>query len=214
MIISAVPSLPNSPLIKTGRISRLMLDGNGAENVLGETMTAAIRRTKFQPAQRNGKPTNGWIRLAATFDMWNDSDGVLLKDVAVSWNGSGVGNLPKSTPVPVQIAVPVQVDGSEPEADVASFVVPEVEPTLDRAELLRNTVYPELARRNGIEGTVAVEAYIDTEGHATKFEIRAMDNSIFKQAAIDAVRKTQFSPAIQNKRPMATWLMVVVEFKL
>jgi len=77
-----------------------------------------------------------------------------------------------------------------------------------------NPVYPEIARRAGVEGTVWVKILVDKEGKAKKAVKMKSDNEIFDQAAIDAALQWVFTPAMMNNGPVAVWAAVPFRFKL
>ncbi|MFI5263068.1 MAG: energy transducer TonB [Candidatus Kapaibacterium sp.] len=74
--------------------------------------------------------------------------------------------------------------------------------------------YPKEARYNGIEGTVTFSALIGKDGAVQKVVIDKSDNDIFNQAVIDAVKKTEFKPAMQEDKPVRVWYTQKVVFKL
>jgi len=100
----------------------------------------------------------------------------------------------------------------EPAPD--EFVDVQKLPVFDPSELQMNVKYPELARRNGIEGTVVVRVLIDRRGNAVRTMIDASDNVVLEGAAADAVMATTFTPALQNDLPAAVWMQVPVTFRL
>jgi TonB family protein len=70
--------------------------------------------------------------------------------------------------------------------------------------------YSEVARKNKIEGTVVVEAMIDTSGRATKvWEVRGLPDGLTQQA-IEVVRQWHFKAA-QNADGRAVTVMVPVD---
>jgi len=77
-----------------------------------------------------------------------------------------------------------------------------------------NPVYPDSARRAGIEGTVWVKALVDTDGAVKKAVVMRSDNQIFDTAAIDAIMKWKFTPAIDKGKFVRVWVMVPFHFKL
>ncbi len=99
-----------------------------------------------------------------------------------------------------------------PEPD--EFVPVEEEAKWDPAELQRRIKYPEAAQRAGIEGTVIVSALVGKDGRVVRVRIDRSDNKMLEKAAADAVERTPFTPAIQNKQPVATWIQVDVQFSL
>jgi TonB family protein len=105
----------------------------------------------------------------------------------------------------------VRADG-DPDPD--EFISLTVEPTFDYAEFVGRIVYPEEARKNGIEGRVLVRVLIDTTGTAVKFRIDHSDNAIFDTTAVDAVMRTKFTPAMQNEKAVTAWVTVPINFKI
>ena len=76
-------------------------------------------------------------------------------------------------------------------------------------ELVRNIVYPESARKAGIEGTVYVNTMVDTLGELVYVNINKGVNKDLDWAAILAVKKTKFIPGDKN-----TKIIIPVKFKL
>jgi TonB family protein len=74
-------------------------------------------------------------------------------------------------------------------------------------------VYPEDARKNGIEGIVVLEATVDVKGVVEKVKVL---NSIpaLDQAAIDAVKKWVYEPKVINGKPVPVVFTVTVRFVL
>ena len=94
------------------------------------------------------------------------------------------------------------------------FISYDIEPTVDLNELAQNVVYPEDARRAGIEGKVEVNVLINKDGTIRKTKIISSSNELLNQAAIDAVNKTKFKPGIKKGKPMISWLKIPIAFRL
>ncbi len=78
-----------------------------------------------------------------------------------------------------------------------------------------NIIYPQNAKRNGIEGLVYVNTYINTDGTVAYAVARSKDSDGLDQAAIDAVKKTKFFPlGKRNGRPIKAIWVIPVNFKL
>ncbi len=75
-------------------------------------------------------------------------------------------------------------------------------------------VYPEIARRAGVEGTVWVKIWVDKEGKPKKAQVLKSDAQLFEQPAIEAAMKWKFTPAIMNNGPVAVWVSIPFKFKL
>ena len=74
--------------------------------------------------------------------------------------------------------------------------------------------YTEIARAARIEGTVELEAVIDSTGAVTELRvIKALPLGL-DQAAVDAVRRWRFEPATCNGRPVAVVYSLTIRFRL
>lgn len=71
-------------------------------------------------------------------------------------------------------------------------------------------VYPELARRRGLEGLVLVEAQLDNQGHVMEVRPRqSSGHALLDNAALNAVKSWRFDTAFAGKR-----VQVPVRFRL
>lgn len=110
-----------------------------------------------------------------------------------------------------QIEQDVQVDNIEDEAPPPDFVPFEKEPqVIKRVE----PVYPELARKAGLEGTVWVKLWVDKEGKVKDVVILKSASEIFNQPAIDAAKQWIFTPALMKTGPVSVWISLSFNFKL
>lgn len=76
-------------------------------------------------------------------------------------------------------------------------------------------LYPDIARRAGIEGTVWVNILVDKEGKPKKAVVVKEDAAgVFNDAAIAAAMKYQFTPAIMNAGPVKVWVAIKFKFQL
>ena len=86
------------------------------------------------------------------------------------------------------------------EATVASQVAPD---------------YPVTAARKREEGTVMVRAEVDAAGKPTTVEVvRRSGSRELDRAAVDAVKRWSFQPAIRDGKAVASTVQVPVEFNL
>jgi len=74
-------------------------------------------------------------------------------------------------------------------------------------------IYPEIARRAGVEGKVYVLAFIDESGTVTRAEVTKGIGMGCDEAAIDAVLKTKFKPGMQRGKPIKVQVTVPISFK-
>ncbi len=98
--------------------------------------------------------------------------------------------------------------------DSKQFIAVEKEPDFDLADLQKRVVYPDLARKAGIEGRVIIRVFVDKTGKPLKTEVQMTDSDMLNKAAIDAIMKTTFTPGIQNKQPIGCWISIPVVFRL
>jgi len=75
-------------------------------------------------------------------------------------------------------------------------------------------IYPELAKRAGVEGKVFLKIFVDSLGNPIKAIIIKSDNNVFNQVSIDAAMKYKFTPAIKDKKPIGIWVVIPFMYTL
>lgn len=75
-------------------------------------------------------------------------------------------------------------------------------------------VYPEIAKRAGIEGRVFVKAFVNKEGVVTKVEVMKGLGAGCDEAAEKAVKETKFKPGKQRGKPVNVQVVIPIVFKL
>lgn len=75
-------------------------------------------------------------------------------------------------------------------------------------------IYPEIAKRAGVEGKVYVLAFVDETGTVTKAQIIKGIGAGCDEAALDAVLKTKFKPGKQRGKPVKVQVSIPIIFKL
>ncbi len=75
-------------------------------------------------------------------------------------------------------------------------------------------IYPEIAKRAGIEGKVYVKAFVDEQGNVTKVELVKGIGAGCDEAAEKAVKETRFKPGKQRGKAVKVQVMIPVVFKL
>lgn len=79
----------------------------------------------------------------------------------------------------------------------------------------RPPIYPENARRRGIQGRVLLRVSVSTEGAPVTVSIaQSSGAATLDDAAVAAVRQWRFVPASQGNRPIAGSAEVPIEFRL
>lgn len=78
----------------------------------------------------------------------------------------------------------------------------------------KNIIYPEIARRAGIQGKVYVKAFITEDGNVEKAIIIKGIGGGCDQAAINAIKKVKFKPGMENGIPVKVQVSIPVIFRL
>lgn len=85
-------------------------------------------------------------------------------------------------------------------------------------ELLKQTpiVYPENARKNEVEGTVALRLHVDEKGKVDSVRVLSSTPELaeFEKVAIAAVKSWEFKPAKRKGVPVPSWVAQTIKFKL
>lgn len=74
--------------------------------------------------------------------------------------------------------------------------------------------YPEEAKRDGIEGKVFIQAFIDETGNVVEAKVIKGVEQGLDEVALDAVKQTKFSPGKQNGKPVKVQISIPIVFKL
>jgi TonB family protein len=74
--------------------------------------------------------------------------------------------------------------------------------------------YPRHLREARVEGTVALEGRIGTDGFLTGFQVRASGDPDFEKAAIAAIRRWEWDPARVNGVAVDVPITLTIEFKI
>jgi TonB family protein len=78
---------------------------------------------------------------------------------------------------------------------------------------LEKPIYPPIAAKAGLTGRIILKFRVTPEGKAINLQI-LRGQEIFRQAAIDALLKTQFQPPKAGTPTNETWAHIVVRFTL
>jgi periplasmic protein TonB len=108
----------------------------------------------------------------------------------------------------------VEIDQIEEEPGIDDFLAVEQDPVAILSDIQKLIVYPAMAIKMGTEGKVLIRVLVGKNGKATKYKIMSSANRSLEKPAIDAVMKYTFTPAIQNKKPVACWLTIPINFRL
>jgi protein TonB len=76
-------------------------------------------------------------------------------------------------------------------------------------------VYPDSARKVGLEGSVWVKSLVDTSGSVVRVLVqRSSGHKILDDAALTAAKKCRFKPATSGDQKIAIWITYETKFKL
>lgn len=79
----------------------------------------------------------------------------------------------------------------------------------------KNLQYPESAKSAGLQGRVILNVLINENGEIEMVKVlKSTGHEEMDQAAIEAVKKTAWSPARQKGKPVKVWVGIPVIFKL
>jgi TonB family protein len=115
--------------------------------------------------------------------------------------------VPPSTTQPVQQQAKPAVSSPAP----MPFVAIESQPELIHRE---PAVYPEIAKKIGLQGRVVIEVTIDAQGKPIQAKVIKSASDIFNEAAIEAVMKYSFKPAMMSTGPVTAKVMIPIDFRL
>ena len=91
------------------------------------------------------------------------------------------------------------------------FVAIESQPELIHRE---PAIYPEIAKKMGLQGRVTVEVTIDAQGKPIQAKIVKSASDIFNEAAIEAVMKYTFKPAMMSTGPVTAKVYIPIDFRM
>lgn len=80
--------------------------------------------------------------------------------------------------------------------------------------IMKNVVYPESAKEEGIQGKVIVKLIVDEKGNVSSTEVVQSVNKELDKAAVTAIKKTKFNPAMKGNKPVKCEIAIPVQFKL
>lgn len=80
--------------------------------------------------------------------------------------------------------------------------------------IANNIQYPEIAKRAGIEGKVFVKVVLDTDGTVLSTEVAKGIGAGCDEAAVEAIKKVEFTPGYKDGVPVKTEITIPVIFKL
>ncbi len=106
----------------------------------------------------------------------------------------------------------INITPTGPDIEIVPYYRLEVKPTLVNNPV---PIYPELAKKAGIEGTTSLQMLVDIDGSVTQVKIlKSSGNQMLDAAAVAAARASRFTPAKQRDRFVRVWMSRRFEFRL
>ncbi|MGB9772439.1 MAG: TonB family protein [Bacteroidota bacterium] len=105
------------------------------------------------------------------------------------------------------VAPPPKPSTPEPEPFIAVEKIPQ-------PVKLARPVYPDIARRVGVQGMVYVRVLVDEHGKPIKAMVLKSDAEVLNSAAIDAAMRSEFTPGIMNNGPVKAWVTIPFKFTI
>ncbi|MDX1419964.1 MAG: TonB family protein [Rubricoccaceae bacterium] len=135
-------------------------------------------------------------------------------DISQDMNLRDAPPAPPPPPPPPSAPPPPPEPERPPEPEI--FEVVEQMPELigGIAGLQSRIQYPEMARRAGIEGRVFVQFVVDEQGRPSDIRVVRGIGGGADEAAVQAVRESQFTPGLQRGRPVKVRMSLPVTFRL
>ncbi|MHB2149714.1 energy transducer TonB [Calditrichota bacterium LG25] len=147
-----------------------------------------------------------------------------------------ITRMPKKQPPPPRPSIPVEAEDDDflDEVPVDLFEAPDLSlselpppPADDEPEIFEyiavsqkpkpvkqvKPIYPDLARKAGVEGTVVVRILIDTKGNVEKAEI-FKSIPMLDEAALAAAKQFKFIPGKQRDKNVKVWMAIPFIFRL
>lgn len=120
--------------------------------------------------------------------------------------------LPPAPPAPPVTKKEEVKEAEEPEVFIVVEEAPELIGGLESVQKM--IVYPEIAKKAGIEGRVFVQFIIDEKGNVLNPIVLKGIGGGCDEAALEAVKKAKFKPGKQRGRPVRVQYSIPIVFRL
>ncbi len=135
----------------------------------------------------------------------------VLEDIAIGETELDINEQVTSAPPP-----PPKEEVKKEEEEAVFFVAVEEQPEpIGGIEAIqKKIVYPEIAKRAGVQGRVYIKAFVNENGDVVKAEVIKGIGAGCDEAAVKAVTETKFKPGRQRGKPVKVQVSIPVVFKL
>ncbi len=163
---------------------------NGNDSLLNKAAADAVKKTKFNPGKLNSKNVKTQIAIPIVFKL----------DKREKTNSVNKDSLEKV------------LEKEHPEYLSIAEEMPTIKGGI--TALLKYVQYPEEAKKKGIEGKVYVSVLIDENGHVVEARSVKEANPLLIEAALKAVKQTQFVPGKEKGKKVKVQILMPITFKL
>lgn len=166
-----------------------VLESPGKRYGFDQAAIDAVRQWRYRPALKDGRPVKTSLAITLEFTL----------------DPASAETIPADAECAAREAAGVFWAGlcgvTNPELIQESKVAP---------------MYPEIARKAGVEGVVILQAVVRRDGSVGEIKVLKSPGSRFglDEAAIDAVRQWKYRPGLWGGRPVDVYFTVTVEFVL
>jgi periplasmic protein TonB len=109
----------------------------------------------------------------------------------------------------VQVQQDIVIADEDPGMD--AFIAVEKQPQIVKRVI---PIYPDMAMRAGLEGTVWVKILVDKDGVPRKAIVIKSTAELFNESAVAAAMGFLFTPAVMNNGPVKVWVAIPFKFVL
>lgn len=135
----------------------------------------------------------------------------VLEDIDIGSTELEVNQEVTNTPPPP----PAATQKEEEEEPVFFVAVEETPEPIGGIEAIQaKIVYPEIAKRAGVQGRVFIKAFVDELGNVRKAEVIKGIGAGCDEAAVQAVMQTKFKPGKQRGKAVKVQVSIPIIFKL
>ncbi|MGK9367950.1 energy transducer TonB [Melioribacter sp. Ez-97] len=134
----------------------------------------------------------------------------VLEDIEIGETELDINEQVTAAPPP-----PPKEEAKEEEEAVFFVAVEEQPEPIGGIEAIqKKIIYPEIAKRAGVQGRVYIKAFVDENGNVVKAEVIKGIGAGCDEAAVKAVMETKFKPGRQRGKPVKVQVSIPVVFKL
>ena len=178
--------------------------------IFNESSTRTIVKTPVIIQLENIPETRHTVRapaprLAVPLEIDDEfmPDDVTIESTALDLNAV-------STPAPPPAVFVPDTGAETEEEEIFEYFSVEEQPERKNTII---PIYPEMAKRTGIEGTVFLKVLVNAKGLVDSVEV-IKGPAVFHQSSLDAAKSTEFTPAKHNDRAVSCWVIMPFRFLL